>query len=86
MDIGAGGHMDTASWKQGLKVPTVNESRWNSDADMDFWRSLLNGSARSRFIRDLELQSIASRSPEDLARRSREEEMIAGSLTGLFPA
>lgn len=45
--------------------------------DMEFWKSVLSNShLRSRFIRDLEVQSITSRSAEDLARRYREEEIL----------
>lgn len=46
----------------------------------DFWKALLtNRNLRSRFIRDLEIQSISSRSPEDLALRHRDEELTARS-------
>jgi hypothetical protein len=45
--------------------------------DQEFWKALLtNRNLRSRFIRDLEIQSIVSRSAEDLAVRYREEEML----------
>lgn len=45
--------------------------------DKEFWNALLsNSSLRSRFIRDLEIQSIASHSTEDLAIRYHEEEML----------
>lgn len=45
--------------------------------DQEFWRALLtNRNLRSRFIRDLEIQSISSRSAEDLAIRYRQEEML----------
>lgn len=45
--------------------------------DMEFWKSVLSNShLRSRFIRDLEVQSITSRSAEDLARRYRDEEIL----------
>jgi hypothetical protein len=45
--------------------------------DEELWRALLtNRRFRSRFIRDLELQAIASRSAEDLAYRRRDEELI----------
>ena len=47
--------------------------------DQEFWRALLaNRNLRSRFIRDLEIQSIASRSPEDLASRYHGEEILPG--------
>ncbi len=45
--------------------------------DKEFWKALLtNRNLRSRFIRDLEIQSIVSRSAEDLAIRYHEEEML----------
>ena len=45
--------------------------------DQEFWKALLtNRNLRSRFIRDLEIQSISSRSAEDLAIRYRDEEML----------
>ena len=45
--------------------------------DQEFWRALLtNRNLRSRFIRDLEIQSITSRSAEDLAMRYHEEEVL----------
>ena len=45
--------------------------------DQEFWKTLLtNRNLRSRFIRDLEIQSIVSRSAEDLAIRYHEEEMM----------
>jgi hypothetical protein len=45
--------------------------------DQEFWRALLsNRNLRSRFIRDLEIQAISSRSAEDLATRYRQEEML----------
>jgi hypothetical protein len=45
--------------------------------DRDFWKSLLtNRNLRSRFIRELEIQSISSRSAEDLVLRHRDEEML----------
>ena len=45
--------------------------------DQEFWRALLaNRNLRSRFIRDLEIQSISCRSTEDLANRYRQEEML----------
>lgn len=43
----------------------------------ELWRALLsNRRLRSRLIRDLELQSISSRSAEDLASRHRDEELV----------
>jgi hypothetical protein len=54
--------------------------------DQEFWKALLtNRNLRSRFIRDLEVQSIVSRSAEDLATRYREEEVLprqAGMSSG----
>lgn len=52
--------------------------------DQEFWRALLtNRNFRSRFIRDLEMQAISSRSAEDLARRYRDEEMLrSGAVSG----
>ena len=45
--------------------------------DQEFWRALLtNRNLRSRFIRDLEIQSISSRSAEDLGIRYRQEEVL----------
>lgn len=50
--------------------------------NQDFWKSLLtNRNLRSRFIRDLEIQSISSRSAEDLALRHRDEEMLFRSAS-----
>jgi len=43
----------------------------------ELWRALLsNRRLRSRLIRDLEVQSITSRSAEDLAYRRRDEELV----------
>jgi hypothetical protein len=45
--------------------------------DEELWRALLtNRKLRTRFIRDLEVQAISSRSAEDLVRRRRDEELI----------
>ena len=45
--------------------------------DEELWKALLSDrSFRSRFMRDLELQAISSRSAEDLAYRRRDEELI----------
>lgn len=45
--------------------------------DEGFWRAMLsNRRFRSRFIRDLEVQAISSRTAEELAYRRRDEEMI----------
>ncbi len=47
--------------------------------DQEFWKALLsNRNLRSRFIRDLEIQSIASGSTEDLLQRYKDEEMLPG--------
>ena len=43
----------------------------------ELWRALLsNRRLRSRLMRDLEVQSISSRSAEDLAYRRRDEELV----------
>jgi len=43
----------------------------------ELWLALLsNRRLRSRLIRNLEVQSISSRSAEDLAYRRRDEELI----------
>jgi hypothetical protein len=48
--------------------------------DEELWRALLtNRKLRSRFIRDLEVQSISTRSAEDLHVRRRDEELIPRS-------
>jgi hypothetical protein len=45
--------------------------------DQEFWKALLsNRNLRSRFIRDLEIQSIVSGSTEDLLNRYKEEEIM----------
>ncbi len=47
--------------------------------DREFWKALLsNRNLRSRFIRDLEIQSIADDSAEDLLQRYKDEEMSPG--------
>jgi hypothetical protein len=67
--------MDKASWNTGRQISHSEKSRGNTE-DMEFWKSVLsNHHLRSRFIRDLEVQSISSRSAEDLAHRYREEEI-----------
>lgn len=44
----------------------------------ELWRALLsNRKLRSRLMRDLEVQSISSRSAEDLAYRRRDEELVS---------
>lgn len=65
--------MDKASWNTGRQV---------SNSDMEFWKAVLSNSRlRSRFIRDLEVQSITTRSAEDLALRYREEEILPRSAS-----
>ncbi len=45
--------------------------------EKEFLQGLLkNRKLRSRFIRDLEIQSILSRTPEDLGRRYHGEEIL----------
>lgn len=80
--------MDKASWNTGRQLSSTEiDARRSDDTrrsdevrrkdDMEFWKSVLSNShLRSRFIRDLEVQSITSRSAEDLARRYREEEIL----------
>lgn len=70
--------MDKASWNTGRQfTPSGDFSDRNSE-DMEFWKSVLsNHHLRSRFIRDLEMQSISSRSTEDLAQRYRDEEILS---------
>ena len=47
--------------------------------DQEFWKALLsNRSLRSRFIRDLEIQSIASSSAEDLLQGYKNDELLPG--------
>jgi len=53
------------------------EGGFMENENQEFWKVLLaNRNLRSRFIRDLEIQSISSRSTEDLAMRHRDEEML----------
>lgn len=69
--------MDEASWNVGRPIGSDSLFGRRESEDMEFWRTVLtNSRLRSRFIRDLEVQSIASRSAEDLARRHREEEIL----------
>lgn len=58
------------------------------DDNMAFWKNLLaDRDLRSRFLRDLEIQDISTRSAEDLAQRYREEEILPRhSSTTRFPA
>jgi hypothetical protein len=69
--------MDKASWNAGRPFGATGEYTRGQSEDMDFWKSVLsNHHLRSRFIRDLEVQSISSRSTEDLLHRYREEEIL----------
>lgn len=71
--------MDKASWITGRQLSPSDEFGRGPD-DMEFWKNLLsNSDLRSRFIRDLEVQSISSRSAEDLAHRYRGEEILSRS-------
>lgn len=75
--------MDKASWNMGRGF-SVNELSNRNSEDMEFWKSVLsNSQLRSRFIRDLEVQSISSRSPEDLAQRYRGEEILTRGASRL---
>jgi len=71
--------MDKASWITGRQLPAPNEYGRAPD-EMEYWKNVLsNSDLRSRFIRDLEVQSISSRSAEDLAQRYRDEEILTRS-------
>lgn len=71
--------MDQASWITGRQLSSSNEFERGPD-DMAFWKNVLSDShLRSRFIRDLEVQSISSRSLEDLGHRYHEEEILTRS-------
>lgn len=71
--------MDKASWNTGRQLPPSDDYGRPAE-EMEFWKSVLSNShLRSRFIRDLEVQSISSRSAEDLARRYRDEEILTRS-------
>jgi hypothetical protein len=71
--------MEQASWITGKQIPPANDFGRAPD-EMEFWKNVLsNSDLRSRFIRDLEVQSISSRSAEDLAQRYREEEILGRS-------
>jgi hypothetical protein len=55
--------------------------------DQEFWKALLtNRNLRSRFIRDLEVQSIVSRSAEDLATRYQDEEILPRAAQSVHSA
>lgn len=68
--------MDRTSWNTGGRLSSTSEvPAWESQ-DVEFWKSVLADSrVRSRVLRDLELQSIGSRSLEDHIRSSRDEEL-----------
>lgn len=73
--------MEKASWNKGRQFSTTSEYPGRNSEDLEFWKSVLSNShLRSRFIRDLEVQSISSRSAEDLAQRYREEEILPRSV------
>lgn len=73
--------MEEASWNRGRQFSTSAEFPGRSSEDMEYWKSVLsNSSLRSRFIRDLEVQSISSRSAEDLAHRYHDEEILPRSV------
>ena len=75
--------MDKASWNMGRGISFSEYSNRNSE-DLEFWKSVLsNSQLRSRFIRDLEVQSISSRSTEDLAQRYRGEEILSSGASRL---
>lgn len=62
---------------EGARTGVPVEEGFMENGDQEFWKALLtNRNLRTRFIRDLEVQSIASRSTEDLATRYRQEEMM----------
>lgn len=76
--------MDKASWNMGRGFSSSNEFAKGNSEDMEFWKSVLSNShLRSRFIRDLEVQSISSRSAEDLAQRYRGEEILTRGASRL---
>lgn len=69
--------MEKANWNTGRQFTPSGGFPDRSSEDMEFWKSVLsNHNLRSRFIRDLEVQSISSRSTEDLAQRYRDEEIL----------
>lgn len=73
--------MEDVNWNTGTGSLTEEDSLADSP-DAEFWKSLLaNHHLRSRFIRDLEIQSIGTRSPEDLAHRLRGEEILPRGWT-----
>lgn len=76
--------MDKASWNMGRGYSFSETANRNTE-DTEFWRSVLsNSQLRSRFIRDLEVQSISSRSTEDLAHRYRGEEILTAGANRLM--
>jgi hypothetical protein len=71
--------MDKSSWIAGRQLSSTAEYGRGPD-EMEYWKNVLsNSDLRSRFIRDLEVQSISSRSAEDLAQRYRGEEILTRS-------
>lgn len=71
--------MDKASWITGRQLSPAGEFGQAPD-EMEYWKNVLADShLRSRFIRDLEVQSISSRSAEDLAHRYHGEEILTRS-------
>lgn len=69
--------MDKVSWNTGRAYAGAGEYPRGNTEDMEFWKSVLsNHHLRSRFIRDLEVQSISSRSTEDLLHRYHGEEIL----------
>lgn len=76
--------MEKVSWNMGRGL-SFSESSTRNTEDMEFWKSVLADSQlRSRVIRDLEVQSISSRSPEDLVQRYRGEEMLTRGASRLI--
>ena len=71
--------MDKSGWIAGTQLSPAGEYGRVPD-EMEFWKNVLsNSNLRSRFIRDLEVPSISSRSAEDLAQRYRDEEILTRS-------
>jgi len=69
--------MDNLNWASMTSNSFPDASGPWDEQNMEFWKSLLsNQPLRSKFLRDLEIQSIGVRSPEDLAHRNREEEIL----------
>lgn len=76
--------MDKSGWTAGRQLSPSSPyepERGRGPDEMEFWKNVLsNSNLRSRFIRDLEVQSISSRSAEDLAQRYHEEEILTRSF------